>query len=365
MWRFGAVRLLIPYIFVCGLCLSVNVQSSPNAISSSNPCGLTSDSNERINERGYVKIGGIDQWVTINGADCQNPIILIVHGGPGNPLSLYHKSLFLAWEEAFTVVHWDQRGAGKTYEKNQEIGELTMEQLANTELSSERLVRDGLGITDYIRKRMGQKKLIILGTSWGSTLAVKMVHKAPEKYHLYMGVSQLVNYHHNISESYKLVKSMATEKQDKEALTALDDMGSPPWVSPRNFGKLRRIIRRYESELSTASPDFIISEEYRSDKTRKAYFSGEEFSFVKFVGLRGDGMAAKIALDECCTKFSVPIYLVQGENDLLTTPKVTKSYFDTIQAPKKQYVLIEQSGHNPNIRMLQAQLDLLKSAMPR
>jgi hypothetical protein len=61
----------------------------------------------------FVKIGGIYQWVTIRGQDRENPVMLIMHGGPGvatSPLALYT----LGWERDFTLVQWDQRGAGKT-----------------------------------------------------------------------------------------------------------------------------------------------------------------------------------------------------------------------------------------------------------
>src|SRR4051794_9975964 len=61
-----------------------------------------------------VRIGGIDQWVTIRGRDRRNPVLLVLHGGPGyvlNPMNWWFQP---GWEEYFTVVEWDQRGAGKT-----------------------------------------------------------------------------------------------------------------------------------------------------------------------------------------------------------------------------------------------------------
>ena len=41
---------------------------------------------QAIHDSGYVKIGGIEQWISIDGADCAKPALLLVHGGPGNPL---------------------------------------------------------------------------------------------------------------------------------------------------------------------------------------------------------------------------------------------------------------------------------------
>lgn len=85
-----------------------------------------------------------------------------------------------------------------------------------------------------------------------------MAFIAPEKYHFYVGVSQLVNYHKNINESYRLVKSIATKKADENALNVLNSISSPPWDSPRSFGKLRKIIRRYENEVVGEQPTFTL-----------------------------------------------------------------------------------------------------------
>ncbi len=327
------------------------------------PCNSKIPTEKAINQSQYVLIGGIKQWITIKGKNCLNPIVLIVHGGPGNPLSLYHDSLHKDWENEFTIVHWDQRGSGKTYQANQETGELTLEQLEKEKLNIELLVSDGHEITDYISNTLRQDKIIITGSSWGSSLALKMAYMAPDKYQFYVGLSQLVNYQKNMKESYDLVKTLAVKKQDMTALDTLSKIGSPPWYNPRSFGKLRRIIRAYESEVVEAPAVLKIGKEYNTDKVRAAYFSGEEFSFVKFVGLDNNGMAQKIALDECCTQLKIPIYIIQGENDLLTTAKVTESFFDKIKAPSKKYFLIKHSAHDPNIKMLEKQLSVLKTGM--
>lgn len=84
-----------------------------------------------VDQKSTVRINGIDQWVTVKGDDCANPIILFVHGGPGNPLSPYSDALYGAWTGKFTLVHWDQRGSGKTFEVSRpaEDAALTLEQL--------------------------------------------------------------------------------------------------------------------------------------------------------------------------------------------------------------------------------------------
>ncbi len=325
-------------------------------------CQPKSNIKSELNEAQYVLIGGVPQWVTIKGKDSSNPIVLMVHGGPGIPLSKYHDNLFQDFEENFTIVHWDQRGSGRTYLAQFDSEELTLDMITNNKLSVDLLVKDGLEVSDYIRNRLGQEKIIISGSSWGSFLATKMVHSAPNKFHFYVGLSQLINGNKNYAESYKKVKTIAVERGDKGALDVLNKMGPPSWSHPSSFGKLRRIIRRYESESASNPVQWQVSKEYLSkfSDSRYSLFS-EEFSFLKFIGLNGDGMINDVALDECCTHLKIPIYIIQGHKDLLTVPEVTKDFFDKISAPDKVYIQIENSGHDANIDMLNMQLDILKA----
>lgn len=322
------------------------------------PSGGAQDS--AIAASGYVKIGGIDQWLTIRGESCDNPVVLFVHGGPGNPLSPFADDLYGEWASEFTLVQWDQRGAGKTFEANQESGELTMESLNAMRLDMDILVSDGLAVADFLRGALQKDKLIITGGSWGSVLATHIIAKDPGKFYFYVGLSPLVNYHHNVAASYAAVQAKAEAMGDSEAMGKLAQMGPPPWQNPRHFGALRRITRGYEAQVTSPGPEWQPAPAYADQAARDAYYSGEEFSFVKFVGLKGDGMAQRIALDESHTHFEIPVYLIQGEEDLVTLPAITARYFESITAPGKNLVLLEKTGHDPNFAMLAAQLEALR-----
>ncbi|MGI9532435.1 alpha/beta fold hydrolase [Lutimonas sp.] len=328
-------------------------------------CQPKSNVKSEINESQYVIIGGVQQWITIKGKDCSNPIVLMVHGGPGIPLSKYHDSLFKDFEEYFTVVHWDQRGSGRTYLAQFDSEELTLDMLTNNKLTVDLLVKDGLEVSDYIRNRLGKERIIISGSSWGSFLATRMIHSAPNKFHFYVGLSQLVSGSKNYTESYKKVKTIAVETGDKRTLDVLNKMGPPNWRHPSNFGKLRRIISKYENEAISNPVEWKISKEYSGFSDSRYSIFSEEFSFLKYIGLSDDGMIKDVALDECCTNLKIPTYIIQGQKDLLTVPKVTKEFFEEIVAPNKEYIEIENSGHDANLDMLKMQLDILKAGAKR
>lgn len=343
------------------LFLTVPVYATTAEILPEYICANTSEKAIDIHNQGYVQIGGIKQWVTIRGSNCANPVLLFVHGGPGNPLSLYSDSLYKGWEKEFTLVHWDQRGSGKTYEANQEPGELTMEKFQKTELTTDLIVSDGVEVANYVRKVLNKNKLIITGTSWGSVVAVKMITRQPEAFHFYVGLSQLVNYHKNTLQSYELALTRSVKLNDEKSNALLKAMGPPPWTNVRSFGQLRKIIRDYEGRATDPQPELTIAEEYATDSARAAYYAGEEFSFVKFVGFKGDGMAQAIALDKEHTEFQIPVYFIQGKEDMLTASEITKSYYRLIKAPRKKLVTIKRAGHEPTEAMLKKQFELIKT----
>ncbi|WP_051264053.1 alpha/beta hydrolase [Teredinibacter turnerae] len=323
-------------------------------------CQTQNNTGLEINEGRYVVIGGVKQWVTIKGKSCSNPVVLMVHGGPGNPLSVYHDSLFREFETEFTIVHWDQRGAGRTYLAQFETENLTLDNIVSSSLSVDLLVSDGLEVSDYIRSRLGKDKLIISGSSWGSFLAVKMVQSEPNQFYFYIGQSQLVNGQKNYAASYKKVKNIAKEKRDEFALRTLYKIGEPLWKHPASFGRFRRIVKRYEDQLVIHPAQWKVGSEYQMEVSEPTYIFAEEFSFLRFTGFDRDGMVQDVNLYGCCTKFEIPIYLLQGHNDLLTLPEVTEDYYNKIIAPKKEYVLLEYSGHEQTKESLQLLLNKLR-----
>ncbi|MET0308409.1 MAG: alpha/beta hydrolase [Sphingomonas sp.] len=306
-----------------------------------------------VDESSLVEIGGIQQWIVIEGQDCGNPVVLIVHGGPGNPNTPFAHNLFGSWTRNFTVVQWDQRGSGKTYAANKPA--------ENDALTMERLTRDGIEVARYAAQRLGKRKVILMGGSWGSALAVNMAVAAPDLFHAYVGTAQLVNYQDDMAASYAHTLKLAQAAGDADAIDKLEKIGSPPWVNPRNFGILRRLTRKYEAMRTDPAPKdwFHFALEYDTQEYRAAYEAGEDYSFLQFVGLAGDGMGPKIDLPKLGTHFAVPVYLLQGEEDLVTPREISEAYFNSISAPAKEFLLLPRTGHDPNPTMIDAQFRVL------
>ena len=309
---------------------------------------------QKIDEQKFVSIGGIQQWVTLSGTRCGNPVVLILHGGPGNTMSPYANNIYAAWEKEFTIAQWDQRGAGRTFGRNPGAAEL--------ELTIDRMTKDGIDLAAYLARAMNTKKIILVGGSWGSVLGVHMAKSRPDLFHAYVGAGQLVNDRENQDASVRKVLTLARAAEDTKTVSAIEALGPPPWTNPRNFGILRRATRIYEAKTSMPAPKswWVPSPPYTTPEAQADDENGEEYSYLQFVGRKGDGMLSKVDLPKLGLTFDIPVFLVQGSEDLVTTPDVAKRYFDRIAAPQKEYVLLANTGHDPNAAMIGAQYNILK-----
>jgi pimeloyl-ACP methyl ester carboxylesterase len=324
---------------------------------------------QTIREEKFVMIGGIEQWVTISGTNCANPIVLIVHGGPGNPMTPYADAIYGSWTKQFTIVQWDQRGAGRTYGRNWLLPERdsrkwTSEQLEELPpLTIARLTEDGLEVARYAEARLNQRKVILAGGSWGSALGVHMVKARPELFHAYMGTGQMVHYTENELSTYEQLLGLARAAKDAQTIATLETLGAPPWKNPRAFGIVRKATRVYEAKTTTPPPKswWAPAGLYATPEAELDYEAGEEYSFLQFVGFKGNGMLSTIDLYKLGAKFDVPVFLLQGTEDLVTTPAVAKRYFASIVAPAKEFILLPNTGHDPNEIMLDTQLRTLTS----
>jgi len=358
MKKAGMPRMSFPLVLAASLLLAqapAHAQA-PAAGVARLPDTVCRTPGKAVDETGYVAIGGIEQWVRIKGSSCSNPIVLLVHGGPGNPTTPWADTVYQAWEKDFTIVQWDQRGAGMTWRRNPLKDDVP--------LRVEQLRDDGLEVARYAARRFGKRQVILMGGSWSSVLGVHMAKAGPDLFCGFLTSSQVVG-PLPAQDSIDAALALARAAGDQESIAKLTALGPLPWTDPRAPGILRRVIRKYERLRTEPVPkawnDYAAA--YATPEYEADYTAGEDYSWLQFVGLKGDGIVSKIDLYKLGPAFAMPVYMVQGQEDLLTMPAPSKRYFDFIQAPRKDYVLVPRAGHDPNPPMVDAQYRLLKERL--
>jgi pimeloyl-ACP methyl ester carboxylesterase len=189
--------------------------------------------------------------------------------------------------------------------------------------------------------------------------------KRPDLFYAYIGHSQLVNPSENTIYDYHKVYRMAQSANDKQSIGVLDSIGAPPYDLAKNTGRLLRIIKKYERENSMPAPAlwFKLSPGYDNEKDSKHREDGDDYSFVNFAGDKRLGikpMSSTINLLKDAFDFKIPVYLIQGEEDILTSKEITKEYFNKIKAPKKEFILLPNTAHGFNLPVVEMHYKIMK-----
>jgi len=172
-----------------------------------------------------LRAGGIDQWVYARGQDRSNPVILFIHGGPASPLSPTTWQFQRPIEEYFTVVTYDQRGAGRTFRT------VDPDTIANT-LKISQYVDDAIELAEQIRDRYEVGKVILIGHSWGTVIATHAALARPDLFHAYVGIGQFINSRTNERLSFEYALEQAREHNQTEALEQLESIAPYPGDEP-------------------------------------------------------------------------------------------------------------------------------------
>ncbi|KPN94443.1 alpha/beta fold hydrolase [Lysinibacillus sp. ZYM-1] len=282
-----------------------------------------------------VEINGSSHEMMIRGQNKDNPVIIFVHGGPGCSEIPYAGKYQDLLESEFTVVNYDQRASGKSYH--------FFEDYSN--LSSDLLVEDLLAMTDYIAKRLDKEKVILIGHSYGTYIATQAAAKAPEKYEAYIGIGQMSNTVESEIDSLNFSINQAQLKGNKDDVIHLqqlaDDINDGKTFTPRNYvnkyGGATRLIDNPDGNML----GMFFSKEYNLlDIIRYNYgLSLSQETLLQEV--MQQPLSAKVH------KLDLPFYFVMGSYDYQTSSNAAKTYFDQIDAAKKEFIAYEQSAHYP------------------
>ena len=292
-----------------------------------------------IQELKAIDIGGIKQWISVRGRNPANPILLFIHGGPGSPMMPESWAWQRPWEDYFTVVQWDQRGAGKTFS--------AAKRKPDPSMTVDRMQADAEEVIAYLERTYHKKKIFLMGHSWGSVLGLRVAAHRPDLLYAYIGVGQVVNGMRNESVGYAQTLALAEKLGNQQAVKELKALAPYPDVhGPMSFQKIMT-ERKWDVALGgmvygkshddadllrAASPDY-------TDYDVASAQAGELLSAQAL-------LPAVAAVDfDNVRQFHCPIFIFAGADDRTTPETVAKDYFDHIRAPQKKFFKIERAAH--------------------
>ncbi len=297
--------------------------------------------NKRIPEGGvntsmYVDVNGSRQWINIYGQDRNNPVLLYLHGGPGSPTSLFDYAFTREWSDVYTVVTWDQRGCGKSYD------------ISHPEtITADIMMSDGKVMTEYIRDFLHVDRITLLGHSWGSYFGANMALAYPEYYDAFIGTGQFIDWDENEHRLYKAALSWSDN--DPEGRKMVDKWARSREQGEDDFLLRNRILDRYGFGMMKDGRDYnmfmtvLCNPNYSIKELLDYMRHGEDafipyMSFLKLGGFREMSLLGRY-------NYSMPYYNIDGDMDYQTNFELACEYFSKVNAPKKELLVMKNATH--------------------
>lgn len=290
-----------------------------------------------VAEMRWLRLGGVEQSVVIRGRSSDAPVLIWLHGGPGFPETGYWRKHNAELENHFMVAYWTQRGAGRSYSPA----------IPATAMTLERFVADLDELIEYMQGRFGNRPVLIVGHSWGTSIGVAYAQKRPAKVAAYVGIGQVVNTQEGERRSYLYALSEARRRQDEAGIAALTKLGPPPY-GQAEINSQRVWLERYDGGVFR-KPTPLTTMLWQSLQEPEVTLydlatlgPGTNFSQHALVNAN-----AKVDWLSQATRFRMPVFIVSGRHDYMTDGRLAHEYFERIEAPQKSFHWFEESAHSP------------------
>jgi pimeloyl-ACP methyl ester carboxylesterase len=291
-----------------------------------------------IAEVSTIDVNGHDLHVMIRGYDIDNPVLLFLAGGPGGSEMGAMRKHLRELEEHFTVVTWDQRGTGKSYDELDPTSTYTLDGV----------VDDTIVVSNHLRDRFDQDRIYLVGQSWGSTLGVLAVQRQPDLYEAFVGVGQMVSQLATDTIFYNDTLDWARANGDDGLAADLTAIGPPPYE------------RMLDYETALSSEHEVYPYDHSANAEGEGGFSENflvpEYTLIDQVHLLGafvDTFSVlypqlqDIDFRRTATDFETPMFFVQGAHEADGRADVFADWYPMVDAPIKDLAVLGTSGHRP------------------
>lgn len=283
----------------------------------------------------YLPLGGFDQWVMIRGENIANPILILLHGGPGFPEMRLFRTFNASLEQHYTAVYWMQRGTSKSFDRRMPHSSLTIEQF----------IADLDELVGMLRARFGKKKVVLYGHSWGSVLGVLYASRFPDKVAAYIGTGQIGEWAAFEAASYAFVLAEAERRRNRKAIRELRAIGPPPhafwdmvverkWIT-RFVGIVRGMPLWRFTCITLGGPEASI---FDLPNILRSQLVTPKVMWKELM---------EVNLIKTAPALQMPVFFFLGRHDRVVVPETSVAYFDMLRAPAKRLVWFEDSGHEP------------------
>ena len=282
----------------------------------------------------HVDVDDARLYLSIQGRDHQAPLLIWLHGGPGGaerPLfRLYNTPL----EQRFVVAYLDQRGTGRSFNRQEDPARLTIAQH----------LADLSRVIEFLLNELGPRPVVLVGHSWGSALGLLYAQAHPGEIAAFVGVGQVTSELARQWSQYRFVKAEALRRGESANSARIEAIGIPPFAVEQELA-MQRFVQRYGGYWRDRPSLFKLM--------AKAAFRGYAMPWELPRLIEGNNVSLhamhdellRLDLRERVTSVEVPVIFMLGRYDRQVDPCLAAAYFDTLTAPEKRLKWFD-TAHN-------------------
>jgi len=293
-----------------------------------------------ISEKVFVDINGMKQGLFIKSKNAANPVLLYLHGGM--PDYFLTEKYPTGLENYFTVVWWEQRGSGLSYNANIPLESMTLVQM----------ISDTKELTNYLRNRFGKEKIYLMGHSGGTFIGIQVAARMPELYHAYIGVAQMSDQLKSERLAYEYMVNQFKVKGNTRMVRKLEAVQfTMKGGIPDAYYSLRDPAMHSLGIGTTHDMYSVISGIFLPSLKCKEYTLIEKINMWRGKSRSGISILWTTMLTTDLSNevpvLKLPVYFFEGIYDYTCSYSEAKSYFVKLKAPIKGFYTFNQSAHSP------------------
>ncbi len=325
-WKALAV-LTVPVLLLAGWAAFQFVLTRPSTPGITGPGGEPLP--DAVASLETVELGGVEQWILVRGRDRRDPVLLFLHGGPGMPAMYLAHDFQRSLESDFVVVHWDRRGAGKSYDAGRD----------STGLTVSRTLADTRELTRLLMRRFDEDRIYLVGHSWGSYLGMLAVREHPALYAAFVGTGQMAADTARVrAVQRRFVAGAARRAGDSAVLKRVRRSGVVTEDDLFRYGGELHGETSFWPILLTGlrAPEYELSDVWNVRRGADRVDRLMEYDVI-----------GEAPLDRKVLEVEVPVFFFLGRHDRNTPSSLAAAYLERLEAPLKDVVWFEASAHFP------------------
>jgi pimeloyl-ACP methyl ester carboxylesterase len=300
-----------------------------------------------------VTLNGSKQWISIRGVSTDQPVLLWLSGGPGGSQLATARWHLGGLEDHFVVVNWEQPGAGKSYHA-----------VDHRTLTVDRYIADAHALILYLQQRFGVEKVTVVGESWGSALSIWLAQRYPELFQAIVNTGQMVDFVETEVYDYEFALALAADQGNTQKVADLQRQGPPPYSGDGVIMKQAAYLMDGFNYMNANPAINNDGWDTFKDLLSPEYGLYDKVNWARGVLDSGNVMfpqlwQADVDFRRDAPRLDVPVYFLLGRHDVNAPPALAEEYYALLQAPHKELIWFDHSGHNPWVSESAAFVDVV------